>query len=152
MDIKNYNQSYFEAIFEVVHHTIEAVYPNYYPRSAVDFFHQHHSKENMAKQLPDEFTLVLTKNDTIVGVGTLRENEMKRLFILPEYQGKGYGKIILNELEKHLDKEKYDKVLLDASLGAVGFYIKNDYFYKNYKTIRLSDGCYVCYLEMAKEM
>jgi GNAT superfamily N-acetyltransferase len=54
----------------------------------------------MEKQLPNEFTLVLIKNDILIGTATLAKNEIKRFFILPEYQRKGYGKILLNEVEK----------------------------------------------------
>ena len=71
---------------------IEEIYPKYYLQSAVDFFHNHHSIENMKKQMPNEFTLVLLDNSKIIGTGALFENEIKRFFILPEYQGKGYGK------------------------------------------------------------
>jgi len=152
MEVTNYSESFFNDVFDVIHKTIEEVYPKYYPGSAVDFFHNHHSIENMKKQMPNEFTLVLTDNNKIMGTGTLSGNEIKRFFILPEYQGKGYGKTLLTELEKNIDKNKFDKFTLASSLGAVGFYQKNDYVYKNYKTINLSDGYYLCYLEMVKNI
>jgi len=62
MEIKNYSDTYFEDVFEIIHKTIEEIYPKYYPRGAVDFFHNHHSKENMKEQLPYEFTLVVMEN------------------------------------------------------------------------------------------
>ena len=152
MEIKNYTESYFSIIFDIVHKTIEEIYPKYYPRSAVDFFHYHHSKEKMEKQLPNEVTMILSDEKKIIGTGSLFENEIKRFFILPECQGKGYGKILLNELEKNIDKNKYDKYVLDSSLGAVEFYRKNGYSFKEYKTIDLSDDNYLCYLEMYKNV
>jgi len=152
MEIKNYSELYFSDVFDVVHKTIEEIYPKYYPKSAVEFFHNHHSVENMRKQMPNEFTLVLLDNNKIIGTGTLFENEIKRFFILPEYQGKGYGKKLLNELEKNINGEKYDNFVLDSSLGAVEFYRKNNYVYKNYKTIELSDKNNLCYLEMEKNI
>jgi GNAT superfamily N-acetyltransferase len=153
MEIKNYSELYLNDVFDVIHKTIEEIYPKYYPRSAVDFFHNHHSKENMEKQMPNEFTLVLTDNNNkIIGTGTLSGNEIKRFFILPDYQGKGCGKLLLSELEKNIDKSKFDEFTLASSLGAVGFYRKNDYMYKNYKIIDLPDGNYLCYLEMFKNI
>jgi citrate lyase synthetase len=92
VEIKNYNVSYFNEIFDIIHKTIEEIYPKYYPRNAVDFFHNHHSKENMEKQLLNEFTMVVLDNNKLIGTGSLFENEIKRFFILPKYQGKGYGK------------------------------------------------------------
>jgi hypothetical protein len=71
---------------------------------------------------------------------------------LPEYQGKGYGIILLNELEKNINSNKYDKFVLDSSLGAIEFYFKNGYRYKEYKAIKLSNSNYLCYLEMYKNI
>jgi GNAT superfamily N-acetyltransferase len=139
MEIKIYDNEYFNGVFNIVHKTIEEIYPKYYPRTAVDFFHKHHSKENMEKQLPDEYTLVLFENNELIGTGALYNNEIKRFFILPEHENKGYGTKLLIELEKGIDKNKYDEIILDSSLGAVEFYKKNKYVYKNYKTIDLSN-------------
>ena len=152
LDIKNYSELIFNDVFDVIHKTIEENYPKYYPKSAVEYFHNHHSIENMKKLMPNEFTLVLTDNNKIIGTGTLFGNEIKRFFILPEYQGKGYGKKLLAELEKNIDKNKFDEFTLASSLGAVDFYQRNDYVYKNYKTINLSDGNHLCYLEMVKNI
>lgn len=152
MEIKRYEKAFFDNVFEIVHQTIEEIYPKYYPRPAVDFFHNHHSKEKMESQIPNEFTLLLSENNISIGTATLSKNEIKRFFILPEYQGKGYGKILLHELENKFDKNEYDEIILDSSLGAVEFYRKNDYVFKNYKTINLSAGNYLCYLEMVKNI
>jgi GNAT superfamily N-acetyltransferase len=152
MKIKEYEEQYFVDVFNIVHKTIEEIYPKYYPRSAVDFFHNHHSKENMEKQLPNEFTYVLFENDKLIGTGSLSQKEIKRFFILPQYQGKGYGKSLLEELEKNIEHDKYDKFILDSSLSSVDFYLKNGYSYKNYKTMDLIDGSYLSYLEMDKNV
>jgi GNAT superfamily N-acetyltransferase len=104
----------------------------------------------MEKQLPNELTYVLLEKNKLIGTVTLFKNEIKRLFILPKYQNKGYGKILLNELEKNIEKDKYNIFILDSSLGAIEFYLKNGYEYKNYKIKDLPDGNYLCYLEMDK--
>jgi GNAT superfamily N-acetyltransferase len=98
MEIKLYDNEYFNGVFHIVHKTIEEIYPKYYPRMAVDFFHKHHSKENMEKQLPSAYTLVLFENKELIGSGTLYNNEIKRFFILPQYQNKGYGKKFLGRI------------------------------------------------------
>ncbi|MCL2881041.1 MAG: GNAT family N-acetyltransferase [Treponema sp.] len=105
----------------------------------------------MKNKLPHEFTLVITDNNRIFGTGSLFKNEICRFFILPEYQSKGYGKMLLKELEMHIEKDKYDNFALDASLGAVKFYQKNNYVYNDYKMIDLPGGNYLCYLEMIKK-
>ncbi|MDR0302875.1 MAG: hypothetical protein LBI04_11275, partial [Treponema sp.] len=42
--------------------------------------------------------------------------------------------------------------IIHKTLGAVGFYQKNGYAYKNYMTINLPDGNCLCYLEMVKNI
>jgi hypothetical protein len=49
MKIRPYTTEYFNDVFDVVHKTIEEIYPKYSPKSAVDFFHNYHSKENRQK-------------------------------------------------------------------------------------------------------
>jgi len=48
--------------------------------------------------------MILLDENKIIGTGSLFENEIKRFFILPECQGKGYGKILLDELEKNIEQ------------------------------------------------
>jgi len=45
MEIKNYSELYFNEVYDVIHKTIENIYPKYYPRSVVDFFHNHHQSK-----------------------------------------------------------------------------------------------------------
>jgi citrate lyase synthetase len=104
VEIKEYCNAYFTDVYNVVHKTIEEIYTKYYPKSAVDFYHEYHSKENMENQMTNELILVLMENNKIIGTGSVFKNEIKRFFILPEYQGKGYGKILFKELEKNVNK------------------------------------------------
>lgn len=60
-------------------------------------------------------------NDTIIGTIALRtldaENkilELKRMFVLPEYQGKGYGRLLLQHAIAHAKELQYNKICLDT--------------------------------------
>jgi len=59
--------------------------------------------------------------------------------------------MLLQELEKKVDRRKYDKLILEASLGAVKFYERNGFVCKKYMEMELPDGIFLCYLEMAKQ-
>jgi GNAT superfamily N-acetyltransferase len=152
MEILDYKESYFEEIYNVVHNTIEKIYPKYYPRKAVDFFHKHHSKENMLEKLINEYTKVLIENRKIIGTGSVKNNEIGRFFILPEYQNRGYGKILLKELENTIIENDHEEITLSSSLGAVFFYKRCGYKYYDYKIIPVEDDENLCYLEMIKEL
>jgi GNAT superfamily N-acetyltransferase len=152
MEIKIFSNEYFEETFEVIHKTIEEIYPKYYPRKAVDFFHDHHSVENMKIKLPHEYVLIILENNKLIGTGALIKNDISRFFILPEYQNKGYGRKLLLELENKVDRKLYNKTTLASSLGAVHFYRKNGYKYSDYKIIDLPEKYYLCYFEIEKEI
>jgi prenyltransferase beta subunit len=76
MEIKVYSNTFFDDVFGIVHKTIEEIYSKYYSRSAVDFYHNLHSEENMKNQLSDEFVLVLMDNSKIFGTGAVLDNEI----------------------------------------------------------------------------
>lgn len=59
----------------------------------------------------------------IIGTGSIRKNEICRLFILPEYQGKGYGSKLMDLLETRI-LENYPRVHVDASFPAESMYLK----------------------------
>ena len=152
MEIFEYKENYFEDIFNVVHDTIEEIYPKYYPRKAVDFFHKHHSKENMLEKLSNEFTKIVIEDKKIIGTGSVKDNDIGRFFILPDFQNKGYGKILLKELENNIIQNKYRIITLASSLGAVFFYKNCGYKYYDYKIIPVEENENLCYLEMIKEI
>jgi GNAT superfamily N-acetyltransferase len=145
MEIITYENKYFGEVYNVVHDTIEKIYPKYYPRKAVDFFHKHHSKENMLDNLPNEFTGIIIENDKVIGTGSAKDNDIGRFFVLPEYQNRGYGKLLLKELENEVIKKYYKNITLASSLGAVFFYKSCGYKYNDYKIIPVEDGEYLCF-------
>ncbi len=63
----------------------------------------------------------LYDNDTLIGTVAIRiidaENkvvELKRMFVLPEQQGKGYGKLLLNYAIDYAKEQQYSKICLDT--------------------------------------
>lgn len=40
--------------------------------------------------------------------------ELKRMFVLPEYQGNGYGRLLLNHALDYARKQQYRKICLDT--------------------------------------
>lgn len=115
-----------ESIFNIVQTTVKTIYPKYYPKEVVDFFCELHNRENIVKDIESGNAGILLDNDQIVGTGSHDENHITRVYVLPEFQGKGYGSFIMQCLENEI-AEKYDTVLLDASLPASHLYEKRGY-------------------------
>ena len=79
------------------------------------------------------------------------DNEINRLFVLPESQRKGYGKQLMDFAEKEISKVS-DRIVLDASLPAKRIYIKRGYQAIEYKMIETDSGDYLCFDIMEKSV
>lgn len=63
----------------------------------------------------------LFDNSVLIGTVAIREItadnrtvELKRMFVLPEYQGKGYGRLLLKHAIDYAQKQQYSKMCLDT--------------------------------------
>lgn len=115
-----------EQIYQIVQDTINSVYPKYYPKEVVDFFCQLHNLENIKKDIEKQNVGILIDNQSIVGTGCYQDDHITRVYVLPQYQGNGYGSYIMQCLEGEIAKT-YDRVCLDASLPASHLYQKRGY-------------------------
>tara|TARA_R110002012_G_scaffold322096_1_gene555387 strand:+ start:75298 stop:75750 length:453 start_codon:yes stop_codon:yes gene_type:complete len=93
------------------------------------FYNQFNSLEGLAQ------VIVVYKNKKAIGCGAFKNYdfhtaEIKRMFVLPEYQGKGIGSIILNELENCAKLQNFKYCILETGIrqpDAIALYKKNQY-------------------------
>lgn len=112
-----------QLVCDITRTTINEVYPKYYPAGAVQFFLEHHSDEHIMADISDGKVFVLYENGSPVGTVTISDNNINRLFVLPECQHKGYGKALLDFAEKKI-LDFYNRVHIDASFPAKQIYKK----------------------------
>ena len=98
-------------IYDVVQRTIQTIYPQYYPAEVVAFFCGLHSKEAIAKDIGNGSVGVLKADGKIVATGCFEGNHITRVYVLPEYQKRGFGTRIMKTLETRIG-ETYDSVNL----------------------------------------
>ncbi len=96
-----------QQVYVLVQETIKVVYPKYYLKEIVDMFCEFHSRENIIKDIEAGNTYILMENKEIIGTGTKNEYHITRVYVLPQYQKKGYGTFIMNRLEEMIS-EKYN--------------------------------------------
>jgi GNAT superfamily N-acetyltransferase len=106
----------------LIHKTIDVSYAEAYPPEAIEFFKDYHNDESILKKAEEGYTVVLEMDNWIVGTGNIFGGEIGAVFILPELQGKGYGRHIMLHLEDRCREMGYEAIDLDASLPAVEFY------------------------------
>ena len=81
---------------------------------------------------------VVCENEKIIGCGGIGaywgkedESSLFTIFVLPEYQGKGIGRKIIETLEQDKYFLRAKRIEIPASITAVEFYRKMGYSYKN---------------------
>lgn len=81
---------------------------------------------------------VFCDGETIVGCGAIgpywgseTESSLFNIFVLPEYQGKGVGRRIIETLEKDAYALRARRIEIPASITACPFYRKMGYRFKN---------------------
>lgn len=137
-------------VYNVVQHTIRTIYPKYYPAEVVDFFSEHHSMEAIAKDIENGYVSVLKIDENIVATGSFADNHITRVYVLPEYQKKGYGTFIIKTIESQIS-EKYDKAYLDASLPAAALYEKLGFSTIKHERYPVENEVILAYEVMEKE-
>ena len=86
--------------------------------------------------LEDEsYHLMLMENNKVVGVGRIhfiinnlnKKAQIRYMAIDEDFQNRGYGSLLLLELEKIALKNNISHVFLHARENAINFYLKNNY-------------------------
>ena len=138
-----------EIVLQITRDTISEIYSHYYAKGVVDFFLKHHSREKVLSDIEQEIVWLLEEDGCMVGTVTIKENAINRLFILPEYQSRGYGSQLMEFAENKI-AEKFNRIHLDSSLAAKEMYLKRGYKEKKTCKIEAGTGDILIYDEMEK--
>jgi GNAT superfamily N-acetyltransferase len=152
MSIKRAVLSDLNIVKSISEITISEVYPHYYPKGAVEFFLEHHSNTNIVNDIKQNRVFLCSDTEqNIVGTVTIKDKEICRLFVLPTYQGKGYGTEMLDYAEKII-AHQHSEIIIDASLPAKGIYHKRGYKEIEFKLLPTYHNDFLCYDIMVKQM
>lgn len=149
--IRKCRQDDAEDVYRIVQDTVKTIYPRFYPSGVVDFFCGHHSKENIMQDIQNGNVSILMANARIVGTGSHEGNHITRVFVLPEFQGRGYGSLIMQYLEDEIARQ-YSAVRLDASLPASRLYEHRGYRTISHERIAAGNGAVLVYEVMGKSL
>jgi GNAT superfamily N-acetyltransferase len=148
--IREYNKKDLERLSFVVNTTIHKSYVEFYSPEAIEYFLKLHAKGNMKKDIPNGFTFILELEGKIIGTGSIVGNEVKRVFVLPDYQGKGYGKKIMTKIEKKALTNGVLRLELCASLPSKDFYLALGYKIVRFTHFLVNNNKKLEYYDMEK--
>ncbi|MDE5834643.1 MAG: GNAT family N-acetyltransferase [Ruminococcus sp.] len=136
---------------DIVQRTTKEIYPKYYPQGAVEFFLDYHNENAVSQDIADNNVYIIEDDNKVTGTVTVNDNEINRLYVLPEYQGKGYGGFLLGYAEKIVFKN-YDEIILYSSLPAKSMYLKRGYKEYRYEVFDTKNGDFLCCDIMKKKL
>ena len=110
------------SVYRLVQDTIDISYREAYPKEAIEFFKDYHSKEQILNDVATGYTVVAECSSEIIGTGSLSSTHISRVFVSPLYQHRGTGKLIVRELEKKALLDKSATLDLEASLVSKQFW------------------------------
>ena len=97
-----------------------------------------HSAEVLIARANEGHMYVVCDNSRIVGCGaiagywgSLTESILLTIFVLPDYQGKGIGRRIIETLEQDEYFLRAKRIEIPASITGVPFYLKMGYSFKD---------------------
>jgi len=152
MQIRQFAESDLAPLHRLIRETIEASYVGVYPDRAVQFFRRFHSERKIAERNRAGEILVIEKDGVIVATGSLLENEILGVFVSPAAQHNGYGKAIMNELEKRAKLKGITKIHLSISLPSRQFYENMGYEVLKKKSIEVGEGQSLDYWPARKKL
>ena len=97
--IEQAEERHAEQIAALVGRTVREVYPRYYLPEIVDAFCRLHSAAAVLEDIRQGGVLGLWLDGELIGTGTRRGACINRVYVLPAFQGRGYGTLLMDTLE-----------------------------------------------------
>jgi GNAT superfamily N-acetyltransferase len=125
--IREFRRSDLAPLRRLIHETIDTCYSSVYPRRAVQFFKEFHSDKKIMERSKEGEILVVEEEGALVSTGTIVSGDIFGVFVRPQFQGRGYGRAVMCELEDRAKARGCTEVILSVSLPSRGFYERLGY-------------------------
>ena len=118
----------FDQVLNCIRRAVDISNRPDYPTKIIEYqLTKHYIPEWIKNTHEDKYFVVALLNQKIVGTGALKENEVRSMFIDPDYQQKGIGRTIIDHLEEYAFNHGYRTIVLDSSITGINFYEKLGY-------------------------
>lgn len=138
MEIRRFQTEDAIETAQVIARTLEISNSRDYSKEYIEANIVSHSAKILIERAKDGHMYVVCDASRIIGCGAIAgywgsttESILLTILVLPEYQGKGVGKQIVQTLEQDEFFLRAKRIEIPASITAVEFYRKMGYDYKN---------------------
>lgn len=136
--IRRFRKEDAEEVSALIAKTLRAVNSKDYSEEYIEANVVSHSADVLTERAKQGHMYVVCDSPRIIGCGAIAgywgstaESILLTIFVLPEYQGRGIGRRIIQTLEQDEFFLRAKRIEIPASITAVGFYRKMGYNYKN---------------------
>ena len=138
MIIRSFCEADAEKVSALIIHTLQASNSKDYSAETISALEKKMQPSGVLERASWTHFYVAEEGGDIIGCGAIgpywgseTESSLFNIFVLPEYQGKGVGRKIIETLEQDGFFLRAERVEVPASITGVGFYRKLVYEYKN---------------------
>ena len=149
MTVRRFQPSDAEQLSAIVCRNLIEVNSRDYPLEEMQALASSYHAEKILQMASNAHTYVVCEENRIVGTGSISsfwgsetESILLTIFVLPEYHGKGFGKKIIEALERDELFLRASRIEIPASITACRFYEKMGYHYKNNTKTLDEEGLY----------
>lgn len=125
--IKPFCEKDAEKLYSLIDKVIAECYQTIYNKEILNYFLSYNQPQHILSDAKAGKTLLVYYNNEIIASGTILNSNIRRVFVLPEFQKNGIGALLMAELEKVAKQQNLDFVELYAMMPAIGFYKKLGY-------------------------
>ena len=138
MIIRRFTEQDAQAVSELIITTMRISNTKDYPAETLEELVKTETPEHVLQRASWTHFYVAEEAGKIIGCGAIGpywgkedESSLFTIFVLPEYQGKGVGRMIVETLEQDEFFLRARRVEIPASVTGVPFYLRMGYHYKN---------------------
>ena len=138
MTIRRFEEKDAQAVSDLIARTLRATNSKDYSMEYLENDIAHLQPADILRRARGQHFYVAEEDGRIVGCGAIGsywgktdESSLFTIFVLPEYQGRGIGRKIIETLERDEYFLRARRVEIPASITGTPFYLKMGYSYKN---------------------
>ena len=138
MNIRRFEEKDAKEVSELIRKTIRISNTKDYPLELMELLIESETPEHVLERASWTHFYVVEDDGRLIGCGAIGpywgkedESSLFTIFVLPEYQGRGVGRAVIDALEKDEFFLRARRIEIPASITGVPFYLKMGYTYKN---------------------
>ena len=136
--VRRFQMEDAEEVAGLIRKTLQITNVKDYSKESIDELVELHTPEYVLERASWTHFYVICDESIIIGCGAIGsywgkedESSLFTIFVLPEYQGKGVGKMIIETLEQDEFFLRAKRIEIPASITACEFYRKLGYEFKD---------------------